>query len=268
MYYSGPHLRRFRRESLQASSDRSAVWQYEQFAVALVFIEATEQARGLKLAPVLEDVMSLTRWLVCLLASVLSFGLVVNAAEEKKEEKKTEKKTEKKDEKKEEKKDEKKPVVLPALVKTAWDARYKGASVLEIKDKKDSFEIKGKDALNVEFKAIYGADGKLWSEGKRKVAMGNIPAPVAETAKKWAPAAKWAETAEVETKKAEPTKWTVNGTVGEKNVKAEIAEDGKVIKADKLPEAKTEKKEEKAEKKTDKNEEKAEKKAEKKEEKK
>src|SRR5205085_9132220 len=128
--------------------------------------------------------MSLTRWFVCALASMLSFGLVVTAAEEKKEEKKVEKK---KEEKKEEKKDEKKPVVLPAAVKSAWDARYKGAEVVEIKDKKDSFEIKGKDALNESFKVVYGADGKLWSESGRKVAMDKVPGPVMDTAKKWAP---------------------------------------------------------------------------------
>jgi hypothetical protein len=199
--------------------------------------------------------MSLTRWFVCALASMMSFGLVVAAAEEKKEEKKVEKK---KEEKKEEKKDEKKPVTLSAVVKSAFDARYKGAEILEAKDKKDSLEIKAKDSLNESFKVVYGADGKLWSESARKVSMANVPAAVTDTAKKWAPGAKWGDTATVETKKAEPTKWEVVAMLGEKKLKADIAEDGKVIKADKLPEAKVEKHEEKKEEKKEKKEDKKE----------
>ncbi|HYG73776.1 MAG TPA: hypothetical protein VEK08_01985 [Planctomycetota bacterium] len=197
----------------------------------------------------------LNRWTVCLLALFVSLGLSVNA-EEKKEPKKEEKKAEKKEEKKkEEKKDEKKPVVLNDAVKKAWDSRYKGAEVIEIKDKQDSFEIKAKDALNSEFKVVYGADGKLWSESKRVVPTSSVVVNVIDTAKKWAPAAKWNENAEVSTKKGEMPVYEISGTMLDKKIKAEISEDGKVVKADKLPEAKKEepkKEEKKSEKKEEK----------------
>ena len=184
--------------------------------------------------------MSLTRWMVCMLAGVLSLGMVVKA-----------------DDHKEDKKHEK-LIVLPAPVKAAWDARYKGVEVVKIEDKKDCFEIKGKDALNDGFKVVIGLDGKLWSENKRKVVVTSCPPAVIETAHKWAPEAKWNEHFEVETKKSSPSTWEVVGVIGEKKYKAHIAEDGKVIKADKLPDIrKEEKREEKhEEKKEEKREEK------------
>ena len=183
--------------------------------------------------------MSLTRWMVCMLAGVLSFSFVATADDHEKKKEKI--------------------IVLPAPVKAAWDSRYKGVEVVKIEDKKDCYEIKGKDALNDGFKVVIGLDGKLWSENKRKVVVASCPPAVIETAHKWAPEAKWNEHFEVETKKSSPSTWEVVGVIGEKKYKAQIAEDGKVIKADRLPEVRKEeirKEEKREEKKEEKREEK------------
>jgi hypothetical protein len=193
--------------------------------------------------------MSLKRWIVCLFAAVLSLSVAVHADEKKKEEKKQDKK----EEKHEDKKDLKKEVALPDAVAKAWGARYKDATVLEKKQKGDHFEITAKDQWNEKFKGVYAADGKLVSESSRKLLTTNLPAAVADTAKKWAPTAKWADAQEVETKDG-MTVYTVSGDVDGKNVKAEIAEDGKVVKADKLPGVKVVKEEKHEKKKEEKKE--------------
>jgi hypothetical protein len=204
-----------------------------------------------------------TRWLVGLLSFGLCFGLAFGA-ETKKDEKKDEKKEEKK---KEEKKEAKKPVTLPEAVTKAIQSRCKDAEVLSAKEKKEgdkvvAYEAKVKGKCG-ECKMVLAADGKLLETGKCPVAPDALPAPVAEAVKKWAPAAKVVK-AEVQTKKETGTAYKVEADLNGKILKAQIAEDGKVIKADDLPKPKEEKKKE--EKKEPKKEEK--KKEEKKEEKK
>ena len=126
----------------------------------------------------------------------------------------------------------------------AWGARFKAAEVIEAKEKEGGFEIVAKDQWNDKYKVAYSADGKLVSESKHKLPLASVPAPVVEAAKKWAPAAKWEETAVVQTKKGEPSAYAVSGDLNGKIIKAEIQEDGKVLKADKLEEPKAEKKKE------------------------
>jgi hypothetical protein len=190
--------------------------------------------------------MSFKRWALCLMSSMLCFGMI--AAEEKGEKKPEEVKV-KKEAKKEEKKDVKiekdgKNVALPEPIFKAFHARFKTATVLEVKERADSLEISAKDEWNDKLKVVYGTDAKLWSESSHKLPLSAVPAAVVDTAKKWAPAAKWDEVAEVSTKKGETPVYEITGDLNGKNIKAEIAEDGKVVKASKLSEEKKEEKKE------------------------
>jgi hypothetical protein len=182
----------------------------------------------------------LKRWLVCLLAFALCAGLVAAADAEKKEEKK--------EAKKEEKKDEKKAVVLPDAIAKALAAKCKEATIEEAKEKKEadkvcSYEVKIKCKCGQECKMVFAIDGKLLEASKCVIPADALPAAVADAVKKWAPGATVGKV-EVETKKEKGTTYKVEAKLGEESVKAEIAEDGKVIKADKLPEPKVEKKKE------------------------
>jgi hypothetical protein len=206
--------------------------------------------------------MSFKRWALCLMSSMLCFGIIAGEGKgEKKSEEMKAKKEEKKESKKEEKKDEKKEannevgkiekdgknVALPEPIFKAFHARFKTATVLEVKERADSLEISAKDEWNDKLKVVYGTDAKLWSESSHKLPLSAVPAAVVDTAKKWAPAAKWDEVAEVSTKKGEAPVYEISGDLNGKNIKADIAEDGKVVKASKLPEEKAAKKEEKKE---------------------
>lgn len=188
----------------------------------------------------------LKRWMVCLLAWALCVGLVAAAEVEKKAEKKEEKK-----------KEEKKPVVVPDAVTKAVQACCKDCKVASCKEKKEGdkvcYEVKSECASCGSCKLVVAADGKVVQASKRKVPSASLPAAVAEAAKKWAPGAKLAERAEVETKDG-VTCCKVEAELNGKKIKVEIAEDGKLIKGDKLPEAKPAKKEEKKEKKEKKEE--------------
>ena len=181
------------------------------------------------------------RWTICLLACALCIGLA--AAESEKKEKKEEKKEEKK-------KEEKKPVVLPDAVSKAVQARCKDAQVESAKEKKENdkvcYEVKVKGKCGESCKLVLAPDGKLVEADKCVIAADALPAAVADAAKKWAPGAVIGKV-EVETKKDSGTCYKVEAALNGKNIKAEIAEDGKVVKADKLPEAKPAKKEEKKE---------------------
>ena len=180
------------------------------------------------------------RWMVCLLACALCVGIAAGAEKEKKEEKKEEKK-----------KDEKKPLVLPDAVSKAVQARCKDATVESAKEKKENdklvgYEVKVTSKCGQSCKMVLAPDGKLLEASKCTIPEDALPAAVADAVKKWAPGAKVAKI-EVETKKGTGTCYKVEVTLNEKNIKAEIAEDGKVLKADKLPEAKKEEKKEKKE---------------------
>jgi hypothetical protein len=193
-----------------------------------------------------EGAMSLKRWLVVLLGSVVSIGLAY-AAEEKKEEKKpVEKKEEKKkEEKKEEKKAEKEPVKLPEAVSKAFNERFKTATDVRAAEKKEGYEIKAKDQWNSSIKVVYTKEGKLLSENERKLPLANVPAAVVAAAKKWAAEAKWDDLAEVETKKGAQPVYSLTGVVADKKVEVEVNEDGTLASEAKAPEKKAEKKEEK-----------------------
>ncbi|MCY3020291.1 MAG: PepSY-like domain-containing protein [Planctomycetota bacterium] len=195
--------------------------------------------------------MMLKRWMVCLLALAVCLGLAT-AAESKDEKKKEEKKEEKK-------KDEKKPLVLPDAVSKTIKDSCKDAEVVEAKEKKEAdkvcgYEVKLKDKCEKTFKVVLSADGKVMEESKHKVPSAGLPAAVADAAKKWAPAAKLAEMAQVETKKDTGTCYEVEAEMCGKTIKAKIGGDGKLIKGDELPQPKAEKKEEKKEKKEEKKE--------------
>ncbi len=179
--------------------------------------------------------MALRSWVKSLLCATLCLCLTAYADEKKKEDKKVDQKDHKDHA-------DKAAVKLPDAVAKAWAAGYKEAKVLKIEAKKDSFEIAAQDKWNEKFEVVYGTDGKLWEESKRKLPLANVPAPVVETAKKWAPGAKWSDVAEVETEKGHKGVYRIRGDVGGKNVSAWINDDGSVAKADKLPEAKEVKK--------------------------
>jgi len=153
-------------------------------------------------------------------------------------------------------------VVLPEGIAKAWGARFKDATDVKVEAKSDSFEITGKDKWNDKVRAVYGTDGKLWEESERKLPLASVPPAVVETAKKWAPDAKWREVAEVETRDGKQPVYEIKGDLNGKEIEAEINEDGTVKKADKLETKKSEKaakvenKEEKKEEKTEAREEK------------
>lgn len=189
--------------------------------------------------------MQLKSW--CALALVVSFAAVPARAEDAKKEapKKEDKKVEIKAETKDEKKDkEALTVSYPEAVSKAWAERYKEVSDVTVKEHSDSFVFTGRDQWNEKVKVVYGRDGKLWEESDRKLPLAKVPAVVVEAAKKWAPAATWSDTAEVETDKGELPLYELEGTLNGKKIEAEIREDGTVKKASKLEEAKADKKEE------------------------
>jgi hypothetical protein len=139
-------------------------------------------------------------------------------------------------------------VVLPEGIAKAWAARFKDATDVKVEAKNDSFEITAKDQWNEKIRAVYGTDGKLWEESDRKLPLASVPPAVVETAKKWAPDAKWREVAEVETKNGKLPVYEITGDLNGKTIEAEINEDGTVKKADKLETKKAEKAEAREEK--------------------
>lgn len=131
--------------------------------------------------------------------------------------------------------DEKKGVKLPDAVKSAWNARFQKAEIVQIKSKDEGFEIKAKDDLNPDFKVVYSADGRIVQEKKHKVSTEKVPAKVLQTARNWAQGAKWDDTSVVETKKGEETVYELCGELHGEAVKTRIQADGTQVDANELP---------------------------------
>jgi hypothetical protein len=131
--------------------------------------------------------------------------------------------------------DEKKSVKLPDAVKSAWNARFQQAEIVQVKSKNEGFEIKAKDDLNEDFKVTYSADGRIVQEKKHKVSTEKLPAQVLQTARNWAQGAKWNDTSVVETKKGEETVYELTGELHGENVKTKIQADGRQVDSNDLP---------------------------------
>jgi hypothetical protein len=208
--------------------------------------------------------MQLKLWMAGLLAAMLLAGqtraeeskTAQASAEKKSEPKKDEKK--KDDKKKDDKKDDKKPeskdglkgeevLSYPAPVATTWMARCKHVLNPVAKEVKEGIEFTGADQWNEKIKLVIALNGKLIKEDDRKLPLTSVPKPVVDTAKKWAPTARWNDVAKVETKDGQLPVYEITGDLNGKKVEAKIREDGTVAKADKLEgdEAKEEKKSDK-----------------------